>query len=380
VLAAAVSAVIVTRLRRRLAAAERRRETYRFASTRIGEELGASPDRASLVRVMLDVSSRLVDADAAVFWVDVGPHVEARVGHGRAVDTVGRRVQRGEGLVGWVADQVTASHWPVAANRPAPAEPTASCALAVPILARGRLYGVLSLYRRGPGESFDEGDLADVTSVACQVGSAIDTTFLYDETRRQSLTDGLTGLWNRRQFELRLNQELERTARFGGAFSIVMADLDGFKGINDGFGHSIGDAVLVAAAERLITDTREVDVVARYGGEEFVLLLPETDLDGGVRVAEKIRQELAERPIDTDVGPLTVTVSVGVATHPDHGADPEELLSAADMALYQAKARGKNQVRAAMISKSRKSSHANRNLGLNIVSLEHPPETGAIDA
>jgi diguanylate cyclase (GGDEF)-like protein len=321
---------------------EHSRQEFRRSLVRIGDALGASGDREELVRVALDAALGLTTADTALFWVDRGPSVDARAGSGEGGEER-RRVGRGEGLVGQVAGSGEPTVWSAGPSPLAPDEPAATTALAVPVRARGRLYGVLSLYRRS-GPPFGDSELDDVVGLARQAGAAIDNTYLHDEARRLSLTDGLTSLWNRRQFELRAAQELERAARFGERFSIVLVDLDSFKAINDTHGHLIGDAVLVETAQRLVAHTREVDTVARHGGEEFVLLLPQTDAAGALRVAEKVREELAAKPVETDAGSLPVTLSAGVACHPANGASIEALLGAADAALYAAKAAGKNQV------------------------------------
>jgi two-component system cell cycle response regulator len=162
--------------------------------------------------------------------------------------------------------------------------------------------------------------------------------------KKLSITDGLTELFNHRHVHELLHDEFERSARTGESIAVVMMDLDRFKAVNDTYGHLIGDAVLVEAAQRLVTHTREVDTVARYGGEEFILLLPQTDLEGAQKVAEKVRAELALAPVDTEAGPLRITLSAGVASHPRHGTSVESLLRAADRALYAAKAAGKNRV------------------------------------
>jgi diguanylate cyclase (GGDEF)-like protein len=321
---------------------EHSRQEFRRSLVRLGDALGASGDREELVRVALDAALGLTTADTALFWVDRGPSVDARAGCGEGGEER-RRVGRGEGLVGQVAGSGEPTVWNGGPSPLAPDEPAATTALAVPVRARGRLYGVLSLYRRS-GPPFGDSELDDVVGLARQAGAAIDNTYLHDEARRLSLTDGLTSLWNRRQFELRAAQELERAARFGERFSIVLVDLDSFKAINDTHGHLIGDAVLVETAQRLVAHTREVDTVARHGGEEFVLLLPQTDAAGALRVAEKVREELAAKPVETDAGALPVTLSAGVACHPANGASIEALLGAADAALYAAKAAGKNQV------------------------------------
>ena len=338
-----VIATVVHRLRVRrvLAEAERSRIEYRRAIDRLGEVLQVGDDRAALVGVVLETSMDLVGAEGAVFWAGGGTTLVARAARGVDREVLGRVVTRGEGLVGWAAQSGQPSRWPPGARKPAPQEPNADAAMAVPLSARGGLYGVLALY--GRRDEFAVADLDDVSGLARQAETAIETTFVHDEAKRLSLTDGLTGLWNRRQLELRLAQEQERATRFGERFSFVLVDLDDFKKINDTHGHPIGDAVLIELARRLSEHTREVDVVARYGGEEFALLLPQTDLDGARNVAEKIRSELADVPFETEAGPLPVTLSAGVACHPQHGSGASHI-AAADGALYAAKGGGKNRV------------------------------------
>ncbi|MDP9019749.1 MAG: GGDEF domain-containing protein, partial [Actinomycetota bacterium] len=174
--------------------------------------------------------------------------------------------------------------------------------------------------------------------------TSIDRTFLHEEARRLAVTDGLTGVWNRRHLDLRCSEELDRAARFGERFALVMCDLDGFAELNNRFGHQVGDAVLVEVAGRLTGSTRRVDLVARYGGEEFLLLLPRTDLPGALEVAEKVRAAVSCRPVPTDAGEVTVTLSLGVACHPEHGTTVRALIGAADAAMYEAKRAGKNRV------------------------------------
>jgi diguanylate cyclase (GGDEF)-like protein len=341
-LAGAVAVLLTRRAEDYAVELERSRQEFRRSLVRLGDALGASDNREELVRVTLDAALGLTAADTAVFWVDLGPSVDARAGCGvGGADK--RRVPRGEGLVGRVTASGEAACWGSGPSPLAEQEPAGVTALAVPVRARGRLYGVVSLYRR-QGPMFGDGELDDVVGLARQAGAAIDATYLNEEARRLSLTDGLTSLWNRRQFELRAAQELERAVRFRERFSVVIVDLDDFKSVNDTHGHLVGDAVLIETAQRLVAQTREVDTVARFGGEEFVLLLPQTDLLGAVRVAEKVRAEVAAKPVVTDAGALPVTLSAGVACHPDDGASIEALLGAADEALYAAKAAGKNRV------------------------------------
>jgi diguanylate cyclase (GGDEF)-like protein len=131
--------------------------------------------------------------------------------------------------------------------------------------------------------------------------------------------------------------------------SVLVVDIDHFKQINDTFGHQRGDSILAELANRVVSETRaQVDTVARYGGEEFVLILPETPLEGGLVVAEKVRERIAATPFGAPgEEPVTVTVSIGIACFPQHGTKPQTLVRAADQALYEAKGRGRNRVVAA---------------------------------
>jgi diguanylate cyclase (GGDEF)-like protein len=161
---------------------------------------------------------------------------------------------------------------------------------------------------------------------------------------RLSLTDGMTGLWNRRNFDLRLESELSRALRFSEPFAVVFVELDQMKAVNDRWGHQAGDTVLIELARRLTEAVREVDVVARWGGDEFTLLLPKTGLDGALLLAEKIRSAVGTAPFRIDHGSLDITISVGVAAYPEHGSSGKDLVNAADAAMYQAKAKGRNRV------------------------------------
>jgi diguanylate cyclase (GGDEF)-like protein len=145
---------------------------------------------------------------------------------------------------------------------------------------------------------------------------------------------------------MRLSQEVERAMRFGRSFSMMVIDIDHFKRVNDTYGHQRGDSVLIEVARRMVGVVRvQVDTLARYGGEEFVLILPETAQDGARVVAEKIRDSIGSEPIGHEgEEPVTVTVSIGLATFPEHGTAPRGLIRAADQAMYEAKARGRNRV------------------------------------
>jgi len=171
----------------------------------------------------------------------------------------------------------------------------------------------------------------------------------HGELEKLSLTDSLTGLYNRRHLMGTLASEVQRSRRLRRAFSVLLADVDRFKQYNDTHGHLAGDAALVKIAEVFRKTTRQVDCVARYGGEEFVVMLLEANLATATLVAERIRGRVA----DQDLGEGKLTLSIGVAEYPDGGDTPEELIATADAAMYRAKSGGRNQVVVAGTSEQR---------------------------
>ncbi|NMO23636.1 diguanylate cyclase, partial [Pyxidicoccus fallax] len=171
-----------------------------------------------------------------------------------------------------------------------------------------------------------------------------------EELLALSRTDALTGLFNRRYFEERLNEEFARSRRYGSPLSLVMLDIDHFKRINDTYGHPFGDQVLKAVAHTSRSRLREVDLLARYGGEELIALLPETGPEDALKVCERVREAIAALELEEACPggaprPVRLTASLGVATVP--AADltsAEALLRAADISLYAAKGAGRNRV------------------------------------
>ena len=162
----------------------------------------------------------------------------------------------------------------------------------------------------------------------------------HGELEKLSLTDSLTGLYNRRHLMGTLASEVQRSRRLRRAFAVLLADVDRFKQYNDTHGHLAGDGALVKIAEVFRKTTRQVDCVARYGGEEFVVMLLEANTETATLVAERIRGRVAEQ----DLGEGKLTLSIGVAEYPDGGDTPEELIATADAAMYKAKNAGRNQV------------------------------------
>ncbi len=164
------------------------------------------------------------------------------------------------------------------------------------------------------------------------------------ELHQLSITDGLTGLFNRKHLMDLFDMEFIRAQRYQTPFSVLIADLDHFKTINDTHGHLAGDSVLRRIADTLGQSIRECDHVGRYGGEEFLIILPDTRVDGAMQMGERIRQIVSEVSFYNDGEAFSMTLSVGVATCSQADSDLEAILSRADEALYRAKANGRNQV------------------------------------
>lgn len=196
-------------------------------------------------------------------------------------------------------------------------------------------------------ERITEEDRIVLGAVASELVVAVENSRLYRLTKKLAVTDELTGLYNYRHLQNKLDEEIERSRRYGKRLSLLMIDADDFKRFNDTQGHLAGDAALNLLGTTLRVAVREVDLVARYGGEEFSIVLPETDAAGAFVVAEKVREAVASQMFVDSDGALTchLTVSIGVATYPTHAWDKESLLREADDALYRAKNGGKNRVR-----------------------------------
>ena len=214
----------------------------------------------------------------------------------------------------------------------------------VPVITDDAVIALMRLSRPSK-KPFTADELRFLEAVANQTALALERVKLIAFLENLSITDALTGIANRRHFEWRLSEEIERARRYKYPLSTLMLDLDHFKQVNDNYGHQIGDIVLQQVAQRLRRILRRTDFLARYGGEEFIVLAPQTPADRALILAERLRQVIAESPIPVaDNLQIHITISIGVAVFPNHAQNESELVRAADAALYKAKQMGRNRV------------------------------------
>ncbi|MGN9774443.1 diguanylate cyclase [Micromonospora sp. H33] len=347
----------------------------------LGDTLASTHDLQRILRVILHSAIAATGARAgAVLLVDAGGTLVAQATEGLAGpdDRPGPvRVPLGSGVVGAVAVTGEPRRGRVEPSAVPPGEPRCRTYIAVPFAAPGdgaaaradgpaarpvgvvdapaTALGVLALYDRLGGDEFDDDDLVTLRTFAGHAAVAVDNVRVHEEAQRLSLTDPLTGLWNYRYLRESIRREVERASRFGRMLSVLALDLDLFKAVNDTYGHTAGDTVLAEFARRVRGEIREVDLAFRQGGEEFVVLLPETDARGAAIVAERLGTAIRGTPITVD-GPgapvlVQVTVSIGIAVYPDHGSTGQQVLDAADEALYAAKAGGRDTWRVAAVAR-----------------------------
>ncbi len=222
----------------------------------------------------------------------------------------------------------------------------AKAMLVVPLTSRGRTLGVLTLINWTAGHLFSEEDQYLISTLANYAAIAVENARLFGVAETMALTDGLTGLANRRAFDYVLEKEVARAHRYAHPLSLAILDVDDFKTYNDTHGHIAGDEQLKAQADLISRSMREADLVARYGGDEFAIIIPNTGQLGAIRLGERIRRDAeAAAPGPNGGSPIPgFSISMGVASY-DNGMDnPLDLLRAADKAVLAAKLAGKNRV------------------------------------
>jgi diguanylate cyclase (GGDEF)-like protein len=221
--------------------------------------------------------------------------------------------------------------------------------MSVPLIINDRKIGVLNIADKVIGGSFDENDMKILKSMASHASVALERTGFYqksEDLRKISVTDSLTDLFNRRFFQDRLTEEIERAKRHTQSLSVIMLDIDSFKNYNDTYGHQAGDEALRMIAGIIRNSVRNIDVVARYGGEEFAVILPMTEANAAREIAERIRSGVASRyyPDESHRSAVKLTTCLGISCFPQDADSLFDLVGNADKALYLAKVSGKNRV------------------------------------
>ncbi len=270
-----------------------------------------------------------------------------RIVRGKKVEVRGTvRIQLGEGIAG----RVYSTQQPYISNKgfedplfkpvDSDSEQRIFNLLCVPLLIENQAIGVINVLNKKTGD-FDDNDKNLLVSLASLVARSIENSQLYN----MAITDGLTEVFIKKYFEDRLIDMVQQSLRYSLTFSLIYADIDHFKSVNDDYGHVQGDSVIHMTAKIMLEEARDnIDMVARIGGEEFALLLPETSKEGAFSLANRLR-ELAESKLDSMSGlPRKVTMSFGVATFPDDAKSSKELIEKADRALYKSKQNGRNRV------------------------------------
>jgi diguanylate cyclase (GGDEF)-like protein len=314
--------------------------------------MAASLQLEELVEAVARETCRAIPEAEAVTLVHrrAGDHAGLMIdAFDRQADKFLRRPMReGEGAAGWVMTHGTARRIAdLSADDDIPSQGGAHGIrswLGVPLFMYGGCEGVIAV-QSTHARAFRADHQRLLESLALQIAAALQNAHLYE----LAMVDGLTGLFMRRYFDARIEEEIERSKRYGTAFSVVMMDVDDFKRLNDTHGHLVGDRVLRAVAGIVKGQMRGVDTAARYGGEEIALILPRTEMVAAYNQAERIRAAIADHRItvdgtgDSEV--IGVTASFGIAAYPESTASKaEELVRKADRALYRAKKTGKNRV------------------------------------
>ena len=333
------------------AQAERRGDQLR-ALREVGHTLSSELDLKAVLQALVEAAQQLAEAHyAALAVIDEkgGLAYFYTAGMTEAERQSIGALPHGLGLLGAVLQERLPIRLAEIASDPRsvgfPAKhPPMKTFLGVPIMARGVLLGSLYLTGRKKERVFTQEDKDLIVGLAADAAIAIERAKLFGEVQQLARTDGLTGLHNRRHFMELAKREFGRARRYRRPLTAIMLDIDHFKQVNDTYGHAVGDKALKIVSRRCRKTVRDIDILGRYGGDEFAALLLETDLGGARIVAERLCQCLAETPINTDSGTMTITISVGVAILDKTCTGLDMLLVRADQALYAAKQAGGNRI------------------------------------
>ncbi len=334
---------------------------------RISQLASGRDDLDTTLTAILGVTEELVpEGHVAVLLLDPASRslkVRAARGYSEGVELL--RIPVGRGVTGRCAEtgEVQLANDVSAVSDYIEGVPGARSEIALPLKVDGRVIGVLNAESHTPG-AYDEDHVQPLTVVAQQAAVVIRAAQLNEEIRCLAVTDPLTGLYNRRFFVEKLEEQVRRAQRYDGELVLLLLDCDRLKHINDVHGHLSGDRALQALADVMKITLRDTDVLARLGGDEFAVLLVEADAERGERVTQRLQTTvLGLRLISDEGGDLDLSVSIGSAHYPSAGLDAKALLREADLALYRSKRQGRHRSVAAAVREETQELERNRSSG-----------------
>lgn len=333
-----------------------RRFTQKFDTlTNIVKTANSVLDPKRVTELIMENIQHLIPSDAwSILLVDeANQDLFFELARGEEGKTLSQyRLKVGEGIAGWVA----ATGQPAIVNDvqkdkrflpllDARTNFTTNAILCAPLISRGRTLGVVEIINRTDGKPFTESDLEILLTLVEPAAIALENAVLYQRAKELSITDDLTKLYNSRYLQEYLAKEIKRCRRYKSQVSLIFLDLDGFKDVNDQHGHMVGGKALIEVGAVIKGCVRDVDITARYGGDEFTIVLTETSTEGAVIIAERIRKHIQEKTFLVEEGfHVRLSASLGIATYPEHGHSPEEIIQKADKAMYYVKGMSKNGV------------------------------------
>lgn len=333
--------------------AESRLEVFQLLQD-ISSSISSVKDRQDLYETILTKSAELVGAEKGSIMIldDSVLLVKASMGIDRTI-IENLKVKVDESIAGFIAKKGVPvvvrdieRAMPARKNRP---EYKTKSFISIPLKMESKVIGVINISDKITGEVFSKEDLDLALSISRYASIALERDAYHsmsEELKTISMTDSLTGIFNRRYFLQRLLEEVERFKRHNNGFSIFMIDIDDFKAFNDKYGHLAGDEILKGTTGRIRDGVRAIDMVARLGGEEFGVILPGTGKEDSYVVADRIRAAVEKMRLPQEKFPVKegATVSIGIAEFPHDTENIDELIDNADKAMYLAKSLGKNRV------------------------------------
>jgi len=320
------------------------------AIARIHRSLGAHLEIENVSRILIEEIVEIIGCDAAAIILIEGNNVKVKAEKGFPKKLRENEFDITTAAIKYITNTKQSIYTGNVTNTPiascAPSGLVMKSLMCVPIEINGEVRGIIHLDSQKKN-AFDKEDLNFVKLLAREMSIALERSFLYSKIKALSIKDPLTGCLNRRKLDEDIKLEINRSQRYERTFSLLMIDIDWFKKYNDFNGHQKGDELLKKLVKLLTKNLRIADKVYRYGGEEFAILLPETNKEEALLLAEKLRSIVEQEKFEKEENSQPnkkITISIGVAAFPSDGSNKDSLIKAADTALYRAKQSGRNRV------------------------------------